>query len=159
MTLLISSSVKNVEDIRAAAGLAVVDQVFPCGEALHIGGNVAYGLTRVRMFSGQPKASGDSVNHSVCVCTPARSAQYINSRSVLGNSSEPRLAFDRFTNLSERSNVCLVDGPFARHSSVHSSERFLRDANQLSQGLIDGSVVREILCHVRREEHEVGTAL
>ena len=72
-----------MEDIRAAAGLAVVDQVFPCGEALHIGGNVACGLHRVRMLSEQPKALGDSVNHSVCVCSqPARPNILIREASL-----------------------------------------------------------------------------
>ena len=36
-----------------------------------------------------------------------------------------------------------------------SAKRPFRDANQSPQGRVDGSVVREMLSHVRRKEHEV----
>jgi hypothetical protein len=62
---LIPSTVKNVEDVCAAARLAIVDQVLPCGEALH-SSDVACRLTRIWMLSEQPETLGNRVNYSVC---------------------------------------------------------------------------------------------
>jgi hypothetical protein len=63
--LLIPGTVKNVEDICAAAGLAVIDEVLPCGEAPHAGSYVTYGLTRTRVLTEQPETFSDSVNNPV----------------------------------------------------------------------------------------------
>jgi len=63
---LIPSTVKNVEDICAAARIAIVDQVFPCRETLHTASDVACGLARIWMFSEQPETLHDSINYQVC---------------------------------------------------------------------------------------------
>jgi hypothetical protein len=60
------STVKNVEDVGSAASLAIIDQVLPCGEALHTGGDVACRLKTIWMRSEQPETLGDPVNYSVC---------------------------------------------------------------------------------------------
>ena len=64
-TPLISSTVKNVEDIYAAPSLAVVDEVLPGREAFHTGSDVACRFTRFWMLSEQPEALGDPLNYSV----------------------------------------------------------------------------------------------
>jgi hypothetical protein len=48
---LISSTVKNVEDIFAVAVLAVVDEVLPGREALHTGCDAARSFARIWMLS------------------------------------------------------------------------------------------------------------
>src|SRR5882724_11169710 len=62
---LIPSTVKNVEDVCSAACLAIVNQILPCGEALHAASNVACRLARIWMLSEQPETLGDSANYSV----------------------------------------------------------------------------------------------
>jgi hypothetical protein len=63
---LISSTVKNVEDICTVAGLAVVDEVLPGREALHTGSDAACRFTRIWMLSEQPETLGDPINYPVC---------------------------------------------------------------------------------------------
>jgi hypothetical protein len=62
---LILSTVKNVEDISAAAGLTVVDEVLPARETLHAGSD-ACRFAHIWMLSEQPETLGDPVNYSVC---------------------------------------------------------------------------------------------
>lgn len=62
---MIPSTMKNVEDIRAATAFAVIDEVFSCREAHYSGSDGAYRLTRVGMLSEEPETIGDAVNYAV----------------------------------------------------------------------------------------------
>jgi hypothetical protein len=44
-----------------------------------------------------------------------------------------------------------------RETSARAAERPLGGANQGTQGRVDGSFVAEILSHVGREQHEIGS--
>jgi hypothetical protein len=59
---LISSTVKNVEDICAAARLAIVDEILSRGETLHTGSDIACRLTSIWVLSKQPETLGDSID-------------------------------------------------------------------------------------------------
>jgi hypothetical protein len=58
--------VKNVKYICAAARLAIVDEVFPCGEALHTGSDIVGRLTCIWMLSEEPETLGDPIDYAVC---------------------------------------------------------------------------------------------
>ena len=73
--LLILSTVKNVENVRAATDLPVIDEVLSGREALYSGRDGACGFTRVWMLSEQPETIGDVINYAVrnlqaCVVRP-----------------------------------------------------------------------------------------
>jgi hypothetical protein len=73
---------ENVEDVDSAAPLAIVDQVLPCGEALHTGSDVARRLTNIRMLSEQPERSVIPSTTRSAISRLARLAQYIRVRSA-----------------------------------------------------------------------------
>lgn len=62
---LISGTVKNVKDIHAAAGAAVIDQIFSCGEALNAWSDIVRGSAGARMLAEEPESVRNGVNHAV----------------------------------------------------------------------------------------------